>query len=124
MFGFLCNCCRKKIIEQEYVNACKNGLINIMKLYLQENPRRDVNPDLLLCTEYGQKDAIDYLITEQEAILLDPAVKIASEKGYLQLVDLLLKKGANPVVAMRYAKSNNIISLIHRYREKIEVVKP
>lgn len=121
IFSYLRTRCRR-ITEANYLRACSSGDMVTVRAYLRSNPKRDINQDFLTAVTNNNLALADFFV-QTGAFQFDPAVKIACERGYLTMAEFLLKKGANPKIAKRYAKSSNILSMIHRHMEKIEVIR-
>lgn len=51
---------------------------------------------------------------------LNKALKIACEKCFMDIAELLIQKGASTSVGIRYAKTGNILKMCYRYEQKTE----
>jgi hypothetical protein len=94
VYNWFCNC-RKKHISQDF-----NQL-------LTEAVKSRDKDKILYCISKGAKN-------------INECLKYSCEQGHFNIVDLLLEKGANPIVGLRYSKSPNITRLLYRYQQHSE----
>jgi transcriptional regulator of NAD metabolism len=93
-YNWVRSCCKKQRRLEE----------NIEKLLLHYVSIKDKN----MILHYISKGANN----------LDECLKVACEKDYYQIAELLVEKGANPLSGIRYSKSLNIIRMLYRHRQK------
>ena len=94
----ICNKSKSKTKEKQCINFEKLMLDSV------ELKNRDA---ILYCISNGAKNLNDCLV-------------LACKKGYGQITDLLLEKGADPMTGLRYSTSPNITRTLYRYYQKSE----
>lgn len=96
LYNWFYSCCKKK----------RKSSVDFEKLMLES-------------VEIKNKDIILFCLTNG-ANNLNECLKLACEKGYAQIVEIFLEKGADPVKGLRYSKSPNITRMLYRYYQKSE----
>lgn len=138
--------CSRRIRENEFVDAYKNGNVETVSRYLEQNDDSDLSKALLYVCENGDKIMVNLFI-DNGANNLDEALNIACGKGNVDIAELLVKKGAksldeglktacqknrystaelmvqkgaNPRVGIRNATSQNILKMLYRNLQNTE----
>lgn len=95
VYNWFCNCRKRKHIPQ-----------NLEYLFLQSVKSKD-------------RDNISYYLSKG-ARNINEGLKYSCEQGFFQIVELLLERGADPMIGLRYSKSPNITRLLYRFQQKSE----
>jgi hypothetical protein len=116
-------------IARYVYNLCIDACRNLCKSL---NDLSDDSLDEVIITDYNdhmRKSALSRnldgvkLSFENNATNIEECLKIASEMGTYSIAEYLIEKGANPDIAIRYSKSNNIIRMAWRHSQRSEIIK-
>ena len=103
-----------------YLYMCSMGDINELRRLFIKYPNLDLNKGLLYSIEANQEFTCAYLI-DQGANNLNEALKLAVEKNFRTISELLVKRGADPIHGIRYSKSLNITNMLYEYENKLRL---
>lgn len=120
MFKFFC--CQKKhtISEDDFLNLCRNGNLNDVIKYTKYN-KFDLDKGLLESVKTGQIEICKFLI-ENGASELNVCLKSATNNFNYHICELLIQKGANPDICLKYSKSVNITKMAYRYKQNSNLI--
>lgn len=108
--------------EEDFIPACKSGDVEKVKRLLTQFTPLDLNSGLSEAIQTCQ-DATAIFLIKQGANNLDENLKIACENNRYSTAELLVQNGARVIVGLRFAKSPNIIKMLHRYEQNSEVIR-
>lgn len=106
---------------EHFLEYCKNGDLEKIEVLLSNSENFCVNTGLKQAVLYNKQYVCDFLL-KKEPTNLDECLKISCENNNYVISEMLLKKGANTVVGLRYATSSNIIKMIYRFEQGIEMI--
>lgn len=113
--------CPPAFTLEDYYYACQNGNMNLFRKAGINRTNKEITEALAISVCNNQKEILNSLLSEHknESILtrdlLNNLLKEACVKGYYDIAEMLVKKGANPIKGIAVAKSSNIISMLYRY---------
>jgi hypothetical protein len=119
---FLCKRClrQRKLKSEDIIPAIVQGDLEKLKKLL-EIFSFDLNCGMLEAVKAGQLFIVEYFLLKG-GTNKDECLKIASENNKFDIARILLEKGANPMVGIRYSKSPNIIKMAYRFEQKNNMI--
>ena len=109
---------------EDFLDACAKGDIDKIKkmksIDLNNGTKCiNLNNGLTEAVRAGQTTTVVYLI-KVGASNLDENLKFACINNNYSMVETLIQNGAKIVIGLRFAKSANIIKMLHRYEQNSE----
>jgi hypothetical protein len=101
--------------------AIKTGNLPMIRYIRKNKVLSDMERYMVYMAENNLTDQLTAFLDEPcDQKLLNKGLKIACEKCFYAISELLVKKGASTTVGIRYAKTGTILRMIHRYEQKSE----
>jgi ankyrin repeat protein len=115
---FLCKrrCCKRKLKKEDILTSISTGDLESLKKLISVFSF-DVNLGMLEAVKSGQLFVVQYFLSKG-ATNKDECLGLASKNNNYDICRILLEKGADPVVGLRYSKSPNIIKMLYRFDQK------
>lgn len=105
---------RPVLRRDDYEKYCTMGDLRAVEYLLTNYPDLDCNTGLRLATEGNHSVLVNFFLC-RGATNLDECLKIAVEKGMCILAEMLVQKGAQPIVGISVSKFPNITHMLYRY---------
>jgi hypothetical protein len=105
--------------DETFLEACKNNDIGLINRLFDSKLTYPLNKGMLIACENGFPDIVNLLIDEGATNLEETMVHACKHSRHA-IIELLIKKGVNPRIALRHTQSLTIIRMINRYINGIE----
>jgi hypothetical protein len=109
-------------IQTQFINACNNGNLDIVKLLSSKNNNLNFNQGLEVTCKYGHVDVAEWLIDEKKADNLNDCLKISCQNNRYPTSELLVIKGADTLIGLRHTSSVNIRAMLYRYKQGVHMI--
>jgi ATP-dependent 26S proteasome regulatory subunit len=80
---------------------------------------QDLDNLCLVATEKGYKNMVEHFISKG-ATNLNQCLSVACKNDKYEVAEFLVQKGASPLIGLRVSKSPNITRMLYRYDQKTE----
>ena len=123
-YNILSNYCRRvpEVSEEHFYEWCRHGDLSNVKYILEKGVLTpNLNIALEITCDNNFKELAEYLILKG-ASNLDECLKKACQQYKYDIVELLVQRGANVSIGLRYSKSANITRMLYRYEQKSELI--
>lgn len=130
MIRYVVNLCKYYGVQtkagrlNDFNMSCKNGdLSGLKRINFSKLSEEQINNGLIISIENNQEFVIPFLI-ENGASDINSCLEKATKANRFNLIKVLVEKGGDTRIVLRYSKSQNIINFIYKYenekREKRE----
>lgn len=108
----------KKSCYNNFIIACNMGDLNGVKKYYNIKYTKD---GLFESIKNGHTNIVSYLIDNDKNVELNNCLVLACLSNKIEVIKLLVKKGADINIGIRYAKTINIQTLLFKAKRNEEI---
>lgn len=107
---------------EQFARACiDNDLKKMKEIYSNTEVELPLNDALANASCKGETQIVEWLL-EVGATDLDSALRESCLNNRFNTSELLVQKGANTTVGLRYSKSPNITRMLYRYKQNTQMI--